>query len=158
MKVAEFGSGSGMFSLAAAAKIGRDGKVYALDVQKETLEALRMKARMEGVFNIETVWADLEKIGSSKIPDNELDMTLLTNMLFQSEKKPEILKEAYRITKPGGSTVIIDWFPEKAIYGKQMGWPVSPADMQKIATAAGFTFLNELMTGSAHHYGLLFRK
>ena len=158
MRVAEFGSGTGMFSLGMAQKVGRDGKVYAVDVQKETLEALRGKARMEGIFTIETVWADLERIGSTKITDGSLDVVLVPNMLFQSQAKDNILTEAYRILKPAGSAVIIDWIPEKAIYGKAMGWPVSTADMQKIAEDVGFTFVQAIQTGSVYHYGLLFKK
>ncbi|MDO8557865.1 MAG: class I SAM-dependent methyltransferase [bacterium] len=158
MKVAEFGSGTGMFSLAIAEKLGAEGKVYALDVQKETLEALRAKARAEGVFNIEIVWADLEREGSTKIPDEALDMVFLPNVLFQSQKKAEILKEAHRITKPGGTVVVIDWLPKKAIFGASMGWLETPEKMQGIAEGIGLTFVDVLQTGSAYHYGLLFRK
>ncbi len=158
MQIAEFGSGTGMFSLAIAQKVGRDGKVYALDVQKETLEALGAKARAEGIFNIETVWADLEKQGSTKIPDGALDMVFLPNILFQSQKKAEILKEAHRITKQGGTVVIIDWIPGKEIFGTSMGWLETPEKMQDIAKNAGLTFADVLQTGSAYHYGLLFKK
>jgi ubiquinone/menaquinone biosynthesis C-methylase UbiE len=158
MKVAEFGSGTGIFSLKLAEKVGRDGKIYAVDVQKETLEALRARARMEGIFNIEMIWADLEKVGSTKLPASSLDMVFAPNMLFQCEKKEGVLSEAHRLLKAACQLVIIDWNPEKAIYGRQMGWPVSQAEMQRLAEAAGFTFINTVQTGSEYHYGLLFKK
>ena len=157
-KVAEFVSGTGFFSIAFAQKVGRDGKIYAVDVQKDTLEALKAKARLEGVYNLECIWADLERPGASKIAEGSLDFVAIPNMLFQSEKKPEILKEAWRILKPAGRVAVIDWIPEKAIFGKRMGWLVGAAEMQKLCEKAGFTFLQNVDTGSPYHYGLLFTK
>lgn len=158
MQVAEFGSGSGFFSLAAARKIGREGRVYAIDVQKETLEALRSRSRLEGVFNVEILWADLEKAGSTKLPDATLDLVLVPNMLFQSNRKEDVLREARRILKPGGELLIVDWIPERALYGKQMGHLVSQDAMRQIAEGVGFTFVEAIDVGSASHYGLLFRR
>jgi len=158
MKVAELGCGTGAFSVEAARKVSRDGKVYAVDVQKMMLEGVQARARMEGLFNIEAVWADLEKAGSTKISDGALDMVLVPNMLFQSQKKDSILREAHRMTKPGGILLVIDWIPEKAIYGSAQGWPVKAEEMQRIAEGAGFTFSSTIQTGSAYHYGLLFKK
>ena len=158
MKIAELGCGTGAFSIEASRRIGNSGKMYAVDVQKTMLEGVRARARMEGLFNIETVWADLEKPGSTKIPNDALDAVLVPNMLFQSQKKDFIFREAYRITKSGGTLLVIDWIPEKAIYGSSQGWPMQPAEMQRIAEGAGFAFANTLQTGSAYHYGLLFKK
>jgi len=60
--------------------------------------------------------------------------------------------------KPGASAVVIDWIPEKAIFGKAMGWPLPLREMQRLCEGIGFTFAQELQTGSVYHYGLLFRK
>ena len=158
MQVAEFGSGTGLFSLATAQRVGRDGKVYAIDVQRDTLEGLRSRARLDGTFNIEVMWADLERAGVLKISENALDAVLVPNMLFQSQKKDAILQEAHRIAKKGGIVAILDWYPEKAIFGKAMGWPVEPAAMRAIAEKAGLVYVRDLQTSSVYHYGLLFRK
>ncbi|MDP3963386.1 MAG: methyltransferase domain-containing protein [bacterium] len=158
MKLAEFGSGTGLFSLAAAQRVGRDGKVYAIDVQKVTLDSLRSRARLEGIFNLEALWVDLERMGALEIADNSLDAVLVPNMLFQSQKKDAILREALRIAKPGGQVMVIDWYPDKAIYGNEMGWPVDQAAMRGIAEKSGLTWVRDVQTGSTYHYGLLFRK
>jgi ubiquinone/menaquinone biosynthesis C-methylase UbiE len=158
MKVAEFGSGTGLFSLKLSEKVAKEGKVFSIDVQKDALESLRARAKMEGAYNLETVWADLERPGSTKMEDGSLDAVLLPNMLFQSQKKEEILKEAFRILRTGCMMLVVDWYPEKAIFGQAMGWPAKPEDMRATAERAGFTFQQEIQTGSVYHYGLMFRK
>ena len=60
MAVADFGCGSGHYVLEAGRKIGKLGKVYAIDVQQEMLSYVRSQARQLGLSNIETIWTDLE--------------------------------------------------------------------------------------------------
>ncbi len=109
MRIADFGCGSGMFTIALAKKTGKDGRVLALDVQEPPLETVREKAKSEGLANIDTIRSNLEVVGGSSIPNGSQDMVLMANILFQSTKKAEILKEAHRVLKEGGILVMIEW-------------------------------------------------
>ena len=68
-RVADLGCGVGAYSLAAAPLVGVDGKVYAVDIQKDLLERLRQEADRQGWRNIEVVWGDVERVSGSGLAD-----------------------------------------------------------------------------------------
>src|SRR3989338_6359409 len=109
MSIADFGSGAGYFTIILGRMVGEDGKVYALDIQETSLDNVRVKARAVDLKNIETIRTNLEVVGSSGLPDNSQDIVLLANILFQSDKKAEIILEAKRALKNSGRLVLIDW-------------------------------------------------
>jgi len=157
MNVADFGCGHGYFTIPVAKMIGKDGKVYALDVLTEALESVRSRAQMENIANIETLRGDLEVKGGSKLADNSVDLVLIHNVLFQSQKKSDIIKEAKRVLKQGGMLELTDWLPQKGTIGPQEGWRISAQDAQKIAEEQGFMFQRSFDAGE-YHYGLIFLK
>ena len=99
MIAADFGCGSGGWVIPLAKKL-EEGKVYAIDILEESLSALKSKAQLEKVSNIETVRVDLEK--GSGLGDSSLDLVLATNLLFQVENKNAIMGEIKRVLKKGG--------------------------------------------------------
>jgi len=107
--VADFGCGSGHYSIAAAKKVGDLGKVYAIDIQKDLLGALKGAAKVNHLKNIEIVWANLDVPNGSKLQDASVDFVIISNILFQAEKKEEIAREALRILKQGGRVAVIEW-------------------------------------------------
>jgi ubiquinone/menaquinone biosynthesis C-methylase UbiE len=160
--VADFGSGSGAWALAAARFVGPDGKVYAVDVQKEILSALKSRADTEGFLNIEIVWGDIESQGGSGLADESVDFIIMANVLFQADKKEEMVREAFRVLKEGGRLGLIDW-GETGLPGHGFGGGPARAmrifknEAKKIFLEAGFVFQDEFEAGE-HHYGLLFKK
>ena len=80
MIVADFGCGSGHITILMAEQVGgknRDqGKVYAVDVMEQPLEFVRSRATSEMLTNIETVRANLEVIGSTKIPPESVELVM----------------------------------------------------------------------------------
>src|SRR5258706_4684244 len=83
MVVADFGAGSGFYTLALARKLkGSNGKVYALEVQRDLLGRIRGAAEKEHLSNIDYLWANFEKIGGSKLHDHTVDRAVLSNGLF----------------------------------------------------------------------------
>ncbi|RJQ13748.1 class I SAM-dependent methyltransferase [Candidatus Parcubacteria bacterium] len=154
--VADFGAGSGYFTILMAQRVGPEGKIYAVDVLSEALEAVRSRAKMIGVANIETKRADLEVYGSTGIADGSIDMVLIANVLFQSQKKDEVLKEASRMLKTGGFLVLIDWHKENFPYSHG-GWPFNEEDAKKFCEKAGMKFDKKIDAG-AYHWGLIFKK
>jgi len=161
--VADFGCGHGYFTIPAGKIIGGEGKVYAVDVLTECLEAIHSRAKLEGVINILTMRGNLEKLGGSGIKDGVVDLVLLHNVLFQSEKKADILKEADRVLKSGGNLVVIDWLPiaestgGTSFFGPQEGWRISAEEAKKITQEEGLAFDRSLDAGE-YHYGLIFIK
>ncbi|MBU1177163.1 MAG: class I SAM-dependent methyltransferase [Patescibacteria group bacterium] len=155
MHIADFGCGNGYFSIPMA-KIAEQGHVYALDVIKDTLEAVESKAELENISNIETIHCNLENLNGSKLDNESIDLVLLRNILFQSQKKSEIVKEAKRVLKDNNTLVLVEWIKDSSLAPKD-GWLISKEEAQQLVKLEGFEFEKELKIDN-HHYGLIFRK
>lgn len=151
MSVADFGCGSGGWSIPLAKKV-KDGQVYAVDVTEEALSALKSKISSERVANIKVVRADLEK--SSGLRDEFIDFVVVSNLLFQTENKNSIIKEAHRIIKKGGMLLIAEWLP-----GTDNGPTdrISPEETKQIVEDQGFKIKKEVDAG-VYHYAHLYEK
>jgi len=156
-KIAHFGCGHGYFTILLAKMVGKEGQIFAIDILNEALGEVKEKASQAGISNIETLRGNLEVPGGSKLPDNSCDMVLLANILFQSNKKMSIIKEAGRVLKTGGKMVIIDWQPTETGLTSDSGWRISQGEAQRLAVSQSFAFDREFDTGN-FHYGLIFRK
>jgi len=124
MHIADFGCGSGHFTVLLAQVIGESGRVTALDVQEEPLEATRARAKAAGLNNVEFVRANLEVLGSSSLSDSSQDIVIMANILFQSPKKTEVIQEAKRVLKSGGRLVMVEW--------KKGGGGLGPPDTMRL--------------------------
>ena len=155
IEAADLGCGHGYFSIPLA-KIIPQGKVYALDVVKEALEAVKGKAEIEKIDNIKTIHCNLEDLEGSKLADQSVDLVLLANILFQSQKKLAILKEAKRILKKDGQLVLIEWIKGTSLAPKE-GWLISKEEIRQLVETGGLTLDKELDIDS-QHYGMIFRK
>lgn len=156
MKVADFGAGSGAYVHAIAEALSGSGTVYAIDVQKDLLRRIKNDSTKRGHHNVEVVWADLEKSGSSKIREHVLDIVLISNLLFQLENQKVVFAEAHRILKKGGRLVVIDWSDSFGGVGPIKSHVVKKDEVLSLAKQAGFELAREFAAG-AHHYGLVFR-
>jgi ubiquinone/menaquinone biosynthesis C-methylase UbiE len=154
MSVADFGCGAGYFSLLLARAVGDKGKVFALDVQQSALESVRSRARQEGVYNIETVWSDLEIERGSTLPDVSQDAVLIANVLFQAPDRKAILKEAWRVVKPGGAVIVIEWEPETPMGPKQESRLPKDA-LINLGISARLKEVKGFKAGR-YHYGVIF--
>lgn len=157
MKIADFGSGSGYFTILMGKIAGEGGLVTALDIMENALETVRSKAKSEGLRNIQTVRSNLEVLGSSGLSSESQDFVLMANILFQSDKKDEIIKEASRVLKEGGALVIIDWKKGAGGFGPPDNLRLDPSATQSVAVSNGFEFA-DLIDAGAFHYGLKFKK
>lgn len=152
MIAADFGCGSGGWVIPLAKSL-KEGKVVAIDILEEPLSALKSRAQLEKISNIETARRDLEK--GSGLGDDSLDLVLATNLLFQVEDKNAILKEIKRVLKKDGKTLIVDWLPGAPL-GPEAG-RVSPEEVKRLAKELGLKLKKEFEAG-AYHYGLIFKK
>ena len=96
MNIADFGCGAGHIGILVAQRVGKDGHVLALDIMEDKLDSFKAQAKAVGLENIETKRANLEIVGNTGANDESQDMVILINILFQSNKKQDILKEAKR--------------------------------------------------------------
>lgn len=156
-KVADFGCGSGYFTILLAKAVGENGLVTAIDVLETALGTVKSKAQAEGLFNISYIRANLEVTGGSKLDDNSQDMVLLANILFQSQQKEDIVKESGRVLKPQGELVVIDWLPDSAFGPAEAGWKLGPDQAKALVTPLGFEFRRDLAV-SDKHWGIVFKK
>lgn len=159
MQVADLGCGAGFFTIPAARLVGEKGTVYAVDIQKEPLSEIQSKAKLEGLLNIKTVWADLENPEAMPIPADSINVVILKSVLFQTKDKVATLMTAKRLIKPGkkGQILVIDWKKQETPFGPGVADRVSEDEIEKCAEQAGLK-MRGLVTTDQYHFGLLFVK
>jgi ubiquinone/menaquinone biosynthesis C-methylase UbiE len=157
-KVADFGSGAyGHFIFPAAQMVGKDGRVYAVDILKPALESINKKARQEGFGNVQTIWSDLEVFKAAKIEAESLDVGLLINNLYLSRKRPEILRECIRMIKKGGKLLVVEWEDTSSPFGPPAEERVK-ADLLKQAGEKLGLKVDESFSAGQYHYAVIFTK
>lgn len=157
-RVADLGcGGAGHFIIPAAKLVGDHITVYAVDILKTVLQSVNSKARLEGINNIKTVWSNLENVGATKIRKGSLDFALLINILFQSKKHEDILKEAMRLLKEDGQILIIDWNQNPSAFGPLPASRVKADSIKKLAQDLKLKSTDEFQAGT-YHYGIILKK
>lgn len=156
MAIADFGAGHGFFSIAFAKKVGPSGQVFAIDILPQTLEAIRSKAKLEGLFNIKIIRGDLEKPNGSTLKDASCDLVFIANVLFQAPDKLGLINETYRVLKQDGELVVVEWKPYIAL-GPQKEHRLTEEDLKQLFISKGFGEPKPIDAGS-HHYGFIFKK
>ncbi len=156
-KVADFGAGTGFYLKALGTAVGKSGRVYACEIQKNLVESLARKAQELHLMNVEPIWCDLETQGGTKLRDGILDAGILVNTLFQIEDKVTALTEIARTIRSGGKFFIIDWSESFGGIGPHPLHVVTESIAKELATAHGFTYERSFPAGD-HHYGLAFRR
>jgi ubiquinone/menaquinone biosynthesis C-methylase UbiE len=156
MHVADIGAGSGFYTLEIAKRVGQ-GKVYAIDIQKELLARIKNHAHKERYKNVEIIWSDVDEQYGTTLKDASVNRVLLSNTLFQLEKKEIAVNEIKRILKPGGQVLVVDWADSYGNLGPTANNVVTRAKAKLLFEEAGFIFEHDVTVG-AHHYGIIFKR
>ena len=156
--VADFGCGSGYFSLPVARKIGEQGVVYSFDILPQCLESIESQAKAAGITNIVAKRANLEKQGGSKLPDSSCDWVIMKDMLFQNKDKSVILAEAGRVLKDSGKILLIEWNSSAdSSIGPDRSLRIAKEALVEIIQKSGLGVFKEIPV-SDFHYGLILIK
>lgn len=157
MSIGDFGCGTGYFAFPLAEKVGQAGRVYALDILKDKLEAIESEAKALSLNNIIVKRANLELAGGSGLDENSLDWVFLVNMLFQNKNKKIVIEEAKRVLRTGGKILIIEWGAKNSAFGPVSDLRVSKNEISDLAITCGLSVIKETMV-SDFHFGLVLEK
>lgn len=157
MHVAEFGCGSGFYTLALAGLVGHEGKVYAIDIQRELLHKVSNEAKKLGFKNVSVIHADIETEKTGVLREESVDMVVIANTLFLVTKKDHLVKEAMRILRKNGRVLVVEWSDSYAGLGPHKNSIIKESETESLFKKYGFTKVAQIDAGD-HHYGVIFRK
>lgn len=103
-RIADIGSGSGYFTFHLAARVGAEGKVYAVDIDDAALKKLRARQEQAKLSQIETI---LSESADPRLP-NDLDAILIVDSYHEFREYAQTMQAVLKALKPGGRLVLID--------------------------------------------------
>ena len=103
--VADIGCHEGYLSIHLANKVGKGGRVFAVDVREDRLEGLKANLENRALFNVEAILGDYD---NPKLPKNTLDVVVIMDTYHEMNDYMTILRHVKTALKPGGRIVIIE--------------------------------------------------
>jgi SAM-dependent methyltransferase len=144
--VLDLGSGGGIDVLLSARRVGPTGKAYGLDMTDDMLALAQQNQKQADVANVEFLKGEIESI---PLPDNSVDVIISNCVINLSAEKDRVLREAFRVLKPGGrfavSDVVVRGSVPDAVRHSMMLWvgciagALEQNEYQSKLIAAGFT-------------------
>ena len=138
--VADIGAGAGWFTIQLARRVGPNGVVYAQDVQRQMLEAIRRRVAREGLQNVQT------RLGAGSVPnlpERTFDAILVVDVYDQVDDPVAFLRNLAAALKPGGRLGIVNYKPGRGGPGPgpEEGVRVESTSVEQDARVAGLRVL-----------------
>lgn len=149
--VADIGAGGGWFSVRAARRVGKNGKVLAEDINPRAIETIRERAEREHLPEIETV---LGTPDDPKLPPDSLDAAIMLRVYHEVAHPPLMLEALHRALKPGGRFGVIDHPGNGADHG------IDADVVRHEVERAGFRYvgLYDFTKGDQNDYMIVFQR
>lgn len=146
--VADIGSGIGYFAIPIARAVGNSGRVYGLDISDEMIAEAKSRAEQAGIKNIE-----FRKSGENQLPllDSSVDVVFLANVIHEANEIELFTRELYRVIKPGGALIVVEWRKEPTPMGPPMEHRISVDEVKNLITGTGITYVSDHAVGMAHY-------
>ncbi len=143
MAVADVGAGTGLFTRLFAAKVGAEGRVYAVDIAREFIEGNLARARAEGhgnVVGIQSTQSD------TRLAPDSIDLAYVCDAYHHFEQPQAMLASIRRALRPGGALVIVEF---ERTPGTSLDWILRHVragkdEFRREIEAAGFRFVEEV--------------
>jgi ubiquinone/menaquinone biosynthesis C-methylase UbiE len=132
--VADIGAGAGWFTIRLAQRVGPNGRVYAQDVQRLMLDAIKRRVQREGLQNVTTVQAHGN---DPNLPAKTLDAILMVDAYQEVENRVIYLRNLANALKPTGRIGIVNWKPGRGGPGPDPNERVAQSIVEADAKAAG---------------------
>jgi arsenite methyltransferase len=155
--VLDLGSGGGIDVLLSARRVGPTGFAYGLDMTDEMLDLARRNATERSVSNVQFLKGEIEHI---PLPDASVDVIISNCVINLSADKPQVVREAFRVLKPGGrfavSDVVVQGTLPDSVRGSMDAWAgclagaLEEGEYRAYLTAAGF---DQVGVGVTRVYG-----
>ena len=118
MIIGEVGAGTGRMTMWLADRVGKNGMVYANDIERSALEHLRRRCRRDGVKNIAIIHGRMEDPG---FPEKSLDLAFMINVYHHLADPVLLIRNIRPSLKPGGVLAIVECDPDKVKWAEDHG-------------------------------------
>jgi SAM-dependent methyltransferase len=150
--VADLGAGGGWFTIRLARRVGPNGMVFAVDVQRLMIEAIERRVQREGLANVRAVLGDYD---NPRLPAGALDAVLIVDAFHEMDDPVVLLRNLARTLKPHGQIGIIDYREGEGGPGPGPEERAGPGVVIATAAAAGLKLV-EQHTFLPYQYFLIF--
>jgi len=152
--VADLGAGSGFFTFRIAPKVGKTGKVLAVDIQDDMLEAIRQRAAALRATNVEEVKGSET---DPNLPVNGTDTVLMVDVYHELSYPFEVMTKVREALKPGGRVVFVEYRKEDPRVSIKEVHKMSVEQLQKEMSAVGLVYFRTVETLPLQHI-VVFKK
>lgn len=155
--IIDCGAGNGTFTFLMAERVGKNGSVTALDVQKSLVDTIVKEARDRDMNQVTALGVDLERPYGVPLKDGVADVALLANILFQVHNKKECITESARLVRHGGTIIVIEWRDSFGGIGPHLDYIVPEERVHALCDECGLLYRESLDLGP-YQYGVIFQK
>ena len=154
----DLGCGNGHFSIAASEVVGKDGLVYAFDVDEGSIAQLQREIAEKKITNIKACVVDI----TEKLPleDESISLAFMSNVLHglvENGEEDSTLNENARVTPYNGKVAVVEFKKQESPMGPPLSIRLSPEDVENLARGYGFSKESVQEVGP-YHYAIILRK